>query len=89
MKTIHIKITGRVQGVFFRAKAREKALPNNLRGWIKNTDEGHVEAIVTGEEKDLAEFIAWCHQGPEKARVVNVLVTPLEKQIFNDFNVIR
>lgn len=89
MKTNHIKISGRVQGVFYRAKAKEKALLYDVKGWIKNTDEGDVEVIVTGEEKALKEFIAWCHRGPEKAQVTNVLVTPLEQQIFNEFKVIR
>lgn len=89
MKTVHLKITGRVQGVFFRATAKEQATTYNIQGWIKNTGEGYVEAIVTGGEKDLEEFIAWCNHGPEKARVDNVSVTPLEKQIFNEFKVIR
>ncbi len=89
MKTIHIKISGHVQGVFFRASAKEQALLNNIKGWIKNTKEGDVEAIVFGEERALVAFIAWCHRGPEKAQVVEVLVTPLEKQMFNEFKVIR
>ena len=89
MRTVHLTISGRVQGVFFRAEAKDNALLYNIKGWIKNTNEGDVEAIVTGQEKDIEKFITWCHRGPEKAHVTDVSVTPLEKQIFSEFKVMR
>lgn len=89
MKTIHLLIKGKVQGVFFRATAKKVAEELNIKGWIKNTEDGDVEAIVSGDEKQLEEFIQWCKQGPEKAEVQEVIVTPQEEITFNDFEVIR
>ena len=89
MKTAYLKISGKVQGVFFRAEAREIAEANKISGWIRNTDDDEVEACITGDEKAVEEFILWCKKGPDRARVENVLVnyTPVEK--FNKFEVIR
>ena len=77
MKTAHLEIEGKVQGVFFRAKAKEIAEIHKISGWIRNTDDGKVEACISGEDNAVEEFIEWCHHGPEKAKVENVLVNYL------------
>ena len=89
MKTVHLEIAGRVQGVFFRAKAKEIAEIHKVSGWIRNTDDGKVEACISGEDTAVEEFISWCNYGPDKAKVENVLVnyTPVKK--FDRFEVIR
>jgi acylphosphatase len=89
MPTIHIEVKGKVQGVFYRASARKLAEKLNLSGWIKNTEQGNVEAIVTGPEGSLQQFINWCNEGPEGAIVTAVKVTPQEDQYFNEFSIIR
>lgn len=88
MRTVHLKISGKVQGVFFRATAKEVARLHKISGWIKNTYDDKVEALITGEKEDVEKFIAWCKRGPEKANVENVTIINTELQIFNRFEVI-
>ncbi|HEY6979184.1 MAG TPA: acylphosphatase [Chitinophagaceae bacterium] len=89
MITVHLIIEGEVQGVFYRATAKEIADRLGITGWIKNTLEGNVEAMVTGDETSVQKFINWCWQGPKKAEVTNVTVTKKEEQSFNNFSVVR
>lgn len=89
MPTVHLLIRGEVQGVFYRATAKKNADKLNITGWIKNTAEGDVEAVVSGGEKEIQEFINWCKKGPEKAAVQDIIVTGEKEIIFNDFEVIR
>jgi acylphosphatase len=89
MPTVHLLIKGKVQGVFYRASAREVALTLDLKGWIKNTREGHVEAIVSGSEKALQQFIEWCKMGPDKAKVISINTTSIKEEKFDEFKVIR
>lgn len=72
MKAIHLKITGRVQGVFFRSKTKEKADELELTGWVKNCDDGSVEVFAQGDEAKLNELEKWCHKGPATADIQNV-----------------
>jgi acylphosphatase len=73
MKTrVHVVISGRVQGVFFRASTAEKADELGLTGWVKNTPDEHVEAVFEGEESAVDEMLAWCHRGPPHAKVIKV-----------------
>ena len=64
---VRIKVYGRVQGVFFRANTKKKALELGLKGWIMNKKNGSVELMVEG--KRVKEFIEWCKEGPDFARV--------------------
>ncbi len=72
VKKVHLTIQGRVQGVFFRASAKEQADRLRLTGWVRNLPEGSVEIQVEGTEDGLDEFINWCHKGPPGASVTNV-----------------
>jgi acylphosphatase len=69
LKRLVIVVSGRVQGVWFRASAREEALRLGLRGWVRNLPDGRVEAVVEGEEQALRQMLAWCRSGPPGARV--------------------
>ena len=89
MPTIHLLIQGKVQGVFYRASAKEVALALSLTGWVRNTDEGHVEAIASGTDSALQKFVDWCNKGPEKAIVTNVQVTQMEEETFKSFQIRR
>lgn len=84
-KHLNIKITGSVQGIFFRDSARRQALALNLKGFVKNESDGSVYIEAEGEENNLRQFVLWCHQGPNHARVENVEINEHPFQNFNDF----
>ncbi len=69
---IHLKIYGRVQGVFFRRAAREKMNEWGLNGWVKNCEEGCVETEVEGEESAVKKYREWCTIGPRWAKVERI-----------------
>jgi len=73
-----IVVTGRVQGVFFRAWTEENALMLGLDGWVRNRRDGSVEALIAGEESTVEDMIARCHEGPSAAAVAEVEVTNAE-----------
>lgn len=89
MPTIHLLIKGKVQGVFYRASAREEAEKLGVTGWIRNTPAGDVEALVSGGEIQLARFIDWCKNGPRRARVDEVITEPAAEQVFQEFSIAR
>ncbi len=89
MLTYHLLIKGEVQGVFYRATAKKVADELGVTGWIKNTQEDDVEAVVTGTEEQLNKFIAWCKKGPAMAKVTDVIAAEQEKIKFEDFSVRR
>lgn len=66
---VHLKITGRVQGVYYRASMLQEAQKLGLSGWVMNRADGSVEAVAEGWQAQLEELIAWCQQGPPDARV--------------------
>ena len=72
MKRLHIHVTGLVQGVFFRAKTRDKAIALGLCGRVGNLADGRVEIVAEGEPEPLEQLVAWCHKGPMLARVTAV-----------------
>jgi acylphosphatase len=71
-----IVISGRVQGVYFRASARDTARAYGVFGWVRNRADGDVEALVEGEEAAVQAFILWCNNGPPGAYVTNVQLIP-------------
>ena len=89
MSTVHLIIKGKVQGVFYRATAKDVADELGIKGWVKNTDDDDVEAMATGTEEVVQKFIDWCKVGPRKAAVEDVIVTRKEEKPFQDFKVIR
>jgi len=69
----HLWISGRVQGVGFRAATlREAARHPQIIGMVRNTADGRVEAIFCGPEEDVEALVAWCHHGPSRSEVTNV-----------------
>ncbi|MDS2171222.1 MULTISPECIES: acylphosphatase [unclassified Nesterenkonia] len=67
-----LRVTGRVQGVFFRASAQAEAEDLSLTGWVRNTEDGAVEIVVGGQGPAVDALIRWCHHGPKNARVDQV-----------------
>ncbi len=72
MKRIHVYVSGRVQGVFFRAETERAARALNLTGWVRNLDDGRVEALFEGDDLSADQMLSWCHHGPPHARVERV-----------------
>jgi len=78
-------VSGRVQGVFFRASAHQKAISLGLTGHAKNLPDGRVEVVACGEQQDLAKLRSWLTQGSPMARVDDVECESLEIEIPDQF----
>ena len=89
MKTIRLIIKGKVQGVFYRATEKDVADMLGIKGWVRNLPDNNVEITATANEELLQKFIAWCKQGPPKARVDEVIVEDLRLEEFKGFRIIR
>ena len=72
MECVHIRVYGRVQGVFFRAYAQEEATRLGLKGWVKNTHDSGVEVLAEGDRRALENLVSWCRHGPPSARVSSI-----------------
>lgn len=82
---LNIKIYGLVQGVFFRATAKQQADKLKIKGFAKNLPDGSVYIEAEGEENDLNYFIKWCRQGPSMAQVEKVEVSENPLKNFSEF----
>jgi len=74
-KRAHLIIEGKVQGVFYRASARDKAVTLALSGFVKNLPGGSVELVAEGNQEKLELLIAWCRVGPPNAQVTDIKTT--------------
>ncbi len=74
MTRAHVTIRGRVQGVFFRAEAQDRASSFGLSGWVRNNLDGTVEAVFEGDRERVESMVEWCRRGPSGAVVENVEV---------------
>ena len=84
----HVIITGKVQGVFYRAETAAKAKRLNITGWVRNLPDGRVEAVFEGEEINVQKIIDFCRRGPPNAYVINLDVRRQEwKGEFSNFRV--
>jgi acylphosphatase len=70
----HVFVTGRVQGVTYRASTRRAANERGVDGWVRNLDDGRVEAVFEGPEDAVESLVEWCDDGPSRARVEDVTV---------------
>ena len=89
MKTIRLIIKGKVQGVFYRATAKDVADMLGIKGWVRNLPDDNVEITATATEEMLQKYIDWCKQGPPRARVNDLIVEELNLQQFKDFRIVR
>ena len=84
-----LNITGHVQGVFYRAHAKEKADQLHLTGYAKNMPDGSVEALIQGSEENIKSFIDWAHEGSPKAKIDQIKISwQTAKDKFTDFIVL-
>ena len=90
MKRHHkIKVSGKVQGVYYRASTKQMADLLGIKGFVKNVEDGTVYIEAEGDEEILFKFIQWCHHGPERAEVAHVSITEGEILGFEVFEARR
>jgi acylphosphatase len=89
MKHFSIVVRGRVQGVFFRASAREIALQLSLNGMVRNEPDGSVYIEAEGDEEALNRFVSWCRKGPPRAIIAEVIVKEDQVKNFRSFDIER
>lgn len=87
---VYVLVSGKVQGVFFRSGTKKIADELHLTGWVRNKDDGRVEAVFEGEKEIVDKIVEWCRKGPDYADVKDIQVIS-EKYIgeFTDFSVRR
>lgn len=85
---IHCYVTGKVQGVWFRASTKTQAELLGLTGWVRNLPDGRVEVMAYGDQSQLDELKAWLKQGPPKAEVTDLMCEASEWVVCQDFNIL-
>jgi acylphosphatase len=89
LQTLSIRITGKVQGVWFRKHTQEKACELGITGTIENITDGSVLIVATGTEIQLQLFTNWCKTGPSKAKVETITIEELPFLPFSLFEIKR
>jgi acylphosphatase len=82
-----VKVTGRVQGVFYRDSARQEALARDVSGWVRNLPDGSVEAVFEGAPEAVDAMVGWAHLGPLRAEVESLERTAEEPEGLVGFDV--
>lgn len=86
-KTLHLSIHGRVQGVFFRDSMRREAEQLGITGWVRNRNDGSVEAVVQGAPGDVDAMVQWAQRGPQRAEVTAVHAEPSDGS-YSEFRIL-
>lgn len=89
MKALQIAISGRVQGVSYRASTRDEALRRGVHGWVRNLPDGRVEAWIEGDDEAVDAMLRWCRSGPPHARVDAIDVNTVEPAGHRGFEIGR
>jgi acylphosphatase len=84
---VHLLVSGKVQGVFFRQALKVVAKKNNVLGWVRNLKDGRVEAILEGDNKSVNSVIEWTHIGPANSRVDDIEVNIEDVYSGNKFSI--
>jgi acylphosphatase len=89
VKRVRVTVSGRVQGVFYRATCARLARDAGVAGHVRNLPDGRVEAVFEGREDDVERLVAWCRTGPEMARVDDVEIVAEQPVGDREFRVSR
>jgi acylphosphatase len=84
---VHILVSGRVQGVGYRFWTCKQAERLGISGWVKNLDDGRVEAVFCGEQTNVDQMIKLCYSGPSAAQVIDIISTGETPQNFRSFEI--
>ncbi|GAA5140476.1 acylphosphatase [Thalassotalea piscium] len=82
-----IHVSGKVQGVYFRASSQQKAIEYGISGYARNLTDGDVEVLLCGEQDNVNKMLEWLNQGPSTARVDKINVKQVEWQQYNFFSI--
>ncbi|MDD4653540.1 MAG: acylphosphatase [Methanothrix sp.] len=85
MIAVHVRVSGRVQGVFYRAFTQERARALGIKGWVRNIPGGGVEAVLEGERKQVGELLKAMKSGPAGSIVMGMEFSELESKGYEDF----
>lgn len=88
-ETLQIIVRGSVQGVYFRQSTKEQATALGIRGTVKNSSDGSVNIVASGDHGHLQRLIDWCCKGPKQASVTDVHVEKIPFEHFDDFTILR
>lgn len=89
IKRVHLYVSGRVQGVYFRQGMKENAEKNNVSGWVRNLPDERVEALLEGEESNVDAVIDWSSFGPPGAEVVDLeIIHEDNRENLSDFEIL-
>jgi len=89
MKTLKVFISGAVQGVFFRQFIKDQADEIGIKGYVRNLEDGRVEAAIEGKEKDIEKMLSVCRKGAPHSQVKELEIEELKNQGFKEFKVLR
>ncbi|GGN87160.1 MULTISPECIES: acylphosphatase [Haloarcula] len=86
-KRVHVYVSGQVQGVYYRATTRDTAREHGVDGWVKNLDDGRVEAVFEGDPDAVDAMVEYCHEGSTRATVTDVEVDEEDPEGVDGFEV--
>jgi acylphosphatase len=87
MISVHVRVSGRVQGVYYRAFTRDRAKALGVKGWVRNVPGGGVEAVLEGERKQVGELLKAMKSGPVGAIILGMELSELEGKGYEDFEI--
>lgn len=87
MIAVHVRVSGQVQGVYYRAFTRERAIALGVKGWVRNVPGGGVEAVLEGERKQVGELLKAMKSGPTGSLVLGMEMSELEAKSYEDFEI--
>jgi acylphosphatase len=88
MICVHIRVSGRVQGVFYRSYTKSQADMLGVKGWVRNVPGGGVEAVLEGERKKVGELVGFMKTGPEGSMVSGLELSELKCKDYDDFKIV-
>ena len=88
MISVHVRVSGRVQGVFYRAYTKAQAQELGVKGWVRNVPGGGVEAILEGERQKVGELVGLMKTGPEGSMISGLELSELKCKGYEDFKII-
>jgi len=87
MIAVHVRVSGRVQGVYYRAFTQERAIALGVKGWVRNVPGGGVEAVLEGKRKQVGELLKSMKSGPTGSLVLGMELSELEAKGYEDFEI--